>query len=71
MRIAREEDDSRWRDVALKRRDALEGYLKELVNRASVAVDYELCEFLEISAVSIQKDMGWKAVEKGMGNTKG
>ncbi|EIE79586.1 hypothetical protein RO3G_04291 [Rhizopus delemar RA 99-880] len=63
MRIAREEDDSRWRDVALKRRDALEGYLKELVNRASVAVDYELCEFLEISAVSIQKDMGWKGKE--------
>lgn len=63
MRIAREEEDGVWREVALKRRDALEVYLKDLVQRASMVVNYELCEFLELSAISIVKDMGWKGKE--------
>ncbi|RCH83478.1 Phospholipase D1, partial [Rhizopus stolonifer] len=63
MRIAREQEDSMWRDIALKRRDALEIYLKELIQHASMNVNYELCEFLELSAVSIVKDMGWKGKE--------
>lgn len=63
MRIAREEEDGVWRDVALKRRDALEVYLKALIQGASMLVNYELCEFLELSAISIVKDMGWKGKE--------
>ncbi|CAO3699468.1 unnamed protein product [Rhizopus microsporus] len=63
MRIVREEEDDRWQDVALKRRDDLESYLKELIEKAAVTVNYELCEFLELSAISITKDMGWKGKE--------
>ncbi|KAG2212699.1 hypothetical protein INT47_000676, partial [Mucor saturninus] len=63
MRISREEETSNVGDVALKRRDALETYLKELIQRASMIVNYELCEFLELSAISIVKDMGWKGKE--------
>ncbi|KAI9253220.1 hypothetical protein BY458DRAFT_521986 [Sporodiniella umbellata] len=63
MRISREEDDEHWRDIALKRRDELQVYLKELIERSSTTINYELCEFLELSAISIVKDMGWKGKE--------
>ncbi|KAI8369196.1 hypothetical protein EDC96DRAFT_504222 [Choanephora cucurbitarum] len=63
MHIARDQEESLWRDIALKRCDALESYLKELIRRASMTVNYELCEFLELSALSIVKDMGWKGKE--------
>lgn len=63
MRVTREEDCGANSDVALKRRDELEAYLKELIQRASMVVNYELCEFLELSAISIVKDMGWKGKE--------
>lgn len=63
MRLSREEEDVNTGDTALKRRDALEVYLKDLVQQASMIVNYELCEFLELSAVSIVKDMGWKGKE--------
>lgn len=63
MRIAREEEYGVWGDGALKRRDALESYLKDLIQKASLVVNYELCEFLELSAISIVKDMGWKGKE--------
>ncbi|KAF7727103.1 Phospholipase D1 [Apophysomyces ossiformis] len=63
--ITREEDekDELWRDVNLKRRLALEQYLKALIQRSRLEVNYELCDFLEISAISIVKDMGWKGKE--------
>ncbi|KAG0179127.1 hypothetical protein DFQ29_002490 [Apophysomyces sp. BC1021] len=63
--ITREDDhkDELWRDVNLKRRYALEQYLKAIVQRSRLEVNYELCEFLEISAISIVKDMGWKGKE--------
>ncbi|KAG2237483.1 hypothetical protein INT48_005516 [Thamnidium elegans] len=63
MRLSREEEDVNTGDTALKRRDALEVYLKDLVQQASMIINYELCEFLELSAVSIVKDMGWKGKE--------
>ncbi|KAI8981744.1 hypothetical protein BDF20DRAFT_911999 [Mycotypha africana] len=63
MRIAREQEAGVWREVALKRRDALESYLKTLIQNASLLVNYELCEFLELGALSISKDMGWKGKE--------
>lgn len=64
MRISRgEEDDDMSTDVNIKRRGALEQYLKDLVHSSRLIVNYDLCEFLELSAVSIVKDMGWKGKE--------
>ncbi|KAI7901029.1 uncharacterized protein BX663DRAFT_516053 [Cokeromyces recurvatus] len=63
MRITREQEDGVWREVALKRRDALEIYLRSLIQGATLLVNYELCEFLELSAISIVRDMGWKGKE--------
>ncbi|CAO3592755.1 unnamed protein product [Absidia cylindrospora] len=66
MRITRggeEEDDASTAEVTIKRRGALEQYLKELVHGSRLAVNYDLCEFLEIGALSIVKDMGWKGKE--------
>ncbi|SAL97159.1 hypothetical protein [Absidia glauca] len=64
MRISRgEEDDDMSTDVNIKRRGALEQYLKDLVHNSRLIVNYDLCEFLELSAVSIVKDMGWKGKE--------
>lgn len=47
----------------LKRRSELEQYLRELVRRSKAGFHHELCEFLEISAISIVRDMGWKGKE--------
>ncbi|CAO3596857.1 unnamed protein product [Absidia cylindrospora] len=58
-----EEDDETSTEVAIKRRAALEQYLKDLVHNSRLVVNYDLCEFLELSAVSIVKDMGWKGKE--------
>jgi hypothetical protein len=59
-----EEKDENWRNAALRRRKALDKYLKELVARSHLTIDnYYLCEFLEISAISMLPDMGWKGKE--------
>ncbi|KAI9307392.1 hypothetical protein BJ944DRAFT_158119 [Cunninghamella echinulata] len=67
MRITRgggdEDDDELWTNVTNKRRAALEQYLKDLVHNSRLVVNYDLCEFLEIGAISIVKDMGWKGKE--------
>lgn len=67
MRITRgggeEDDDILAAEVTIKRRGALEQYLKELVHGCRLAVNYDLCEFLELGALSIVKDMGWKGKE--------
>lgn len=49
--------------IALKRRKALTKYLRQLLIRAHMMANYDICEFLEISAVSIVEDMGWKGKE--------
>ena len=49
--------------VALNRRSALTNYLRSLLLRAHVTVSYDICEFLELSAISIVHDMGWKGKE--------
>jgi hypothetical protein len=49
--------------IALKRREALAKYLRRLLIRAHMRANYDICEFLEISAVSIVEDMGWKGKE--------
>lgn len=49
--------------IALKRRKDLTKYLRKLLMRAHMMANYDICEFLEISAVSIVEDMGWKGKE--------
>lgn len=56
-------DKEKEKEVALNRRIALTNYLHELLQRAHMLVSYDICEFLEISAVSIVQDMGWKGKE--------
>ncbi|KAI9496611.1 hypothetical protein BDB00DRAFT_758105, partial [Zychaea mexicana] len=58
-----ERDTEKERKSALARRKALTKYLTELLQRAHIFVSYNLCEFLEISAISIVQDMGWKGKE--------
>ncbi|KAJ2158966.1 hypothetical protein GGF46_003371 [Coemansia sp. RSA 552] len=45
------------------RRQALEQYLLKLLRALNMRPAYELCTFLELSAVSIMKDVGWKGKE--------
>lgn len=65
MRITREEDekDEIKQHMMLKRREALEQYLQELIQSYHLYAAEELLEFLELSAISIVKDMGWKGKE--------
>jgi hypothetical protein len=62
-RTMEEEKDDNRKDSNLKRREQLEEYLKELIKKSHMVVNYDLCEFLEISAISITRDMGWKGKE--------
>lgn len=45
------------------RRSDLTNYLRALLLRAHVIASYDICEFLELSAISIVHDMGWKGKE--------
>ncbi|RCH87877.1 Phospholipase D1, partial [Rhizopus azygosporus] len=45
------------------RRATLTNYLRSLLLRAHVTASYDICEFLELSAISIAHDMGWKGKE--------
>ncbi|CAG8605205.1 4974_t:CDS:10 [Funneliformis mosseae] len=47
----------------LKRREQLESYLIQIIRTLNMHVSYELNEFLELSAISITRDMGWKGKE--------
>lgn len=58
-----ERDTEKERKQALARRKALTRYLRELLKRSHIMVSYDICEFLEISAISIVQDMGWKGKE--------
>ncbi|KAJ2721290.1 hypothetical protein GGI07_004070 [Coemansia sp. Benny D115] len=48
------------------RKQALETYLIKLLRALNMRPAYELCTFLELSAVSIMKDVGWKGKEGNM-----
>ncbi|CAG8468958.1 364_t:CDS:10 [Diversispora eburnea] len=50
-------------DAARERREELEKYLIALIKSLSLHVAYDLYEFLELSAISITRDMGWKGKE--------
>jgi len=51
------------RQTNLARREALQEYLIDVVRWHIWTVSYDLYEFLEISALSLTKDMGWKGKE--------
>ncbi|CAI2169391.1 2838_t:CDS:10 [Funneliformis geosporum] len=54
--------------AALQRRKVLGDYLIELITVLKFSVAYDLYEFLELSAISITRDMGWKGKECYMDN---
>jgi hypothetical protein len=51
------------RQTNLTRRQALQRYMIHVLHRLNWTVAYDLYEFLEISALSLTKDMGWKGKE--------
>ncbi|KAI8371715.1 uncharacterized protein BYT42DRAFT_581253 [Radiomyces spectabilis] len=57
------ESDGEKKETVLKRRLALTNYLRELLQRAHMMISYDVCEFLELSAISMAQDMGWKGKE--------
>lgn len=59
------DDEEGLRAAFHRKRGALERYLLELVQRSTKGrmIHYELCEFLELSAISLVRDMGWKGKE--------
>ncbi|KAJ1657236.1 hypothetical protein IWQ61_003335 [Dispira simplex] len=58
-----EERERRMRRAAIARRETLQNYLLNLLRVMNMRVSYELCAFLELSSVSITKDLGWKGKE--------
>ncbi|KAI9490490.1 hypothetical protein BDB00DRAFT_837407 [Zychaea mexicana] len=57
------ETEGEKKEIALTRRVALTIYLRALLSKAHMLVSYDICEFFEVSAVSIFQDMGWKGKE--------
>ena len=51
------------RQSNLARRQALQDYLTQVLQSLNWTTAYDLYEFLEISALSLTKDMGWKGKE--------
>jgi hypothetical protein len=60
---ATEDNSSVKSRLVLNKRMALQNYLRALLLRAHMSVSYDICEFLELSAISIVQDMGWKGKE--------
>ncbi|KAI8148533.1 hypothetical protein BJV82DRAFT_268405 [Fennellomyces sp. T-0311] len=57
------ETEGEKKEIALARRVALTTYLRALLAKSHMLVSYDICEFFEVSAVSITQDMGWKGKE--------
>lgn len=49
--------------VTTDRKQALENYLINVLKALNMRPAYEVCTFLELSAISISKDVGWKGKE--------
>ncbi|KAJ1644166.1 hypothetical protein LPJ64_004131 [Coemansia asiatica] len=49
--------------ATMDRKQALESYLTKLLRALNMRPAFEVCTFLELSAVSIIKDVGWKGKE--------
>jgi hypothetical protein len=62
------DSQARNQTTVLQRRKELENYLIQLFKALKYSVAYELYEFLELSAVSITSDMGWKGKECYLNN---
>ncbi|KAF9576193.1 hypothetical protein EC968_010316 [Mortierella alpina] len=58
-----EEKVNYLRETNLVRRRALQTYLLQVLQQLNWTIAYDLYEFLEISALSLTKDMGWKGKE--------
>lgn len=58
-----EQKVNRLRQTNLARRQALQEYLLLVMKQLNWTISYDLYEFLEISAMSLTKDMGWKGKE--------
>ncbi|KAI1315945.1 hypothetical protein EDD11_000195 [Mortierella claussenii] len=58
-----DDKDALMRETNLARRKALQTYLLQVMQELNGQVAYDLYEFLEISALSLTKDMGWKGKE--------
>ncbi|KAF9172501.1 hypothetical protein BGX21_000292 [Mortierella sp. AD011] len=56
-------DDDLVRETNRARRKALQDYLLKVLQELKGTVVYDLYEFLEISVLSLTKDMGWKGKE--------
>ncbi|KAF9345053.1 hypothetical protein BGX26_003605 [Mortierella sp. AD094] len=57
------DSDDLVRETNRARRKALQDYLLQVLQELNGTVVYDLYEFLEISAMSLTKDMGWKGKE--------
>ncbi|KAJ1921211.1 hypothetical protein H4219_000810 [Mycoemilia scoparia] len=58
-----EEREQRLQDAENERLKALEDYLISTLQHLNLRPSYEMCAFLELSAVSIFKNTGWKGKE--------
>ncbi|KAG0296090.1 hypothetical protein BGZ98_001121, partial [Dissophora globulifera] len=58
-----DDEDTIVRETNLARRKALQNYLLQVMQELNGTVAYELYEFLELSTLSLTKDMGWKGKE--------
>ncbi|KAI9311735.1 hypothetical protein BX666DRAFT_2143485 [Dichotomocladium elegans] len=56
------EDDNK-EEERLRRRAELAQYLRELIRNSKCGFHHDLYEFLELSAMSLTRDMGWKGKE--------
>ncbi|KAJ2549132.1 hypothetical protein EV175_004563, partial [Coemansia sp. RSA 1933] len=54
---------TRLQQASIDRKQALETYLLRLLRALNMRPAFEVCTFLELSAVSIVKDVGWKGKE--------
>ncbi|KAG0322786.1 hypothetical protein BGZ97_004099 [Linnemannia gamsii] len=61
--MADDDNEAGTREANLARRKALQAYFLQVLQVLNGTVAYDLYEFLEISVLSLTKDMGWKGKE--------
>ncbi|KAG0017166.1 hypothetical protein BGZ81_010865 [Podila clonocystis] len=61
--LSTHEDQDTDRESNMNRRKTLQSYLLQILQVLNGVVVYDLYEFLEISVLSLTKDMGWKGKE--------
>ncbi|KAF8929502.1 hypothetical protein BGZ47_001015 [Haplosporangium gracile] len=63
LRMADDDNEAVAREANFARRKALQTYFLQVLQVLNGIVAYDLYEFLEISVLSLTKDMGWKGKE--------